>query len=220
MRIELCIDSYESAKDIKTLIDDNKQYINALDTIALSMHQLYVCRYISNNIVNVWLDDPIGKSTYDARLSQVKKAINKKKVSTITLQIPVDCLVNQNYKYLEKELTQLHNINTTNIEFRYILDYRHYTHNSLVKICNILKSYNISTIYLSNGLFADNVYDGIIAAEFLTRKSKIHVMFNCNMWTDKHISLVELIEPKGYSTKSLHFAKKIIDKYRGHGSKQ
>lgn len=77
-----------------------------------------------------------------------------------------------------------------NIPISYYLEYRIFTHQSLIKACNILMETPIDTVYVSTGYMLDNVEDNIIASILLKEKTGIKTVFSTNIWTKKHVELL------------------------------
>lgn len=77
-----------------------------------------------------------------------------------------------------------------NVSISYFLEYRIFTHQSLIKACNILMEIPIDTIYVSTGYMLDNVEDNIIASVLLKEKTGINTIFSTNIWTKKHTELL------------------------------
>lgn len=68
----------------------------------------------------------------------------------------------------------------------YFLEYRVFTHQSLIKACNILLETPISNVYVSSGYMLDNPDDNVIACVLLQQKTNIKTIFTSNIWQKKH----------------------------------
>lgn len=137
------------------------------------------------------IDYPLGILDSLSRNQIVVNAINN---GTDSVQIVIQNHY-LNYKKYDKlrqdiqsnyEICQKHNISIS-----YILEYRVFTHQSLIKACNLLLEAPIQNIYVSSGHMLDNVEDNIIATILLKEKTGINTIFTGNIWTKNHVQLLK-----------------------------
>lgn len=142
--------------------------------------------------ISVPLDLPYGLSDTKTRNFMVSQAC-KSKINTIDLFIPTKILSNRKYDKLREDIrSNLEICKENNINLRYILEYRVFSHEILAKVCSILMDLGVSTIIPSSGYMLDDISDNLIACNYLNTKSKINTICSGNMYTDKHAKLVSL----------------------------
>lgn len=156
--------------------------------------------------ISVPADYPYGLSDLKSRNFIVEQIV-KTGVSTIDLVMPSKCIVNRKYDKIRDDISSNLDIcNKNNIELRYILEYRVFSHEVLAKICQILKNMGINSIIPSTGQMIDDINDNIIAAKYLHSKSNIDVIINGNVWNEKQ---AENIKNCGASSLRLHYLSSI-----------
>lgn len=77
-----------------------------------------------------------------------------------------------------------------NIPITYYLEYRVFTHQSLIKACNLLLEIPIDSVYVSTGYMLDSIEDNVIASVLLKEKTGINTIFSGNLWNKKHLELL------------------------------
>jgi deoxyribose-phosphate aldolase len=137
------------------------------------------------------VDFPYGLSDQKTRNYMIENLAKSKKVSFIDLFIPTKVITNRKYDKLREDIKS--NIDicfSHNVELRYVLEYRKYSHEVLAKICQILKSFNLNKILPSSGTMIDDINDNIIACKFLNTKTNINTICTGNIYTPNHIELL------------------------------
>jgi deoxyribose-phosphate aldolase len=140
-----------------------------------------------NISISVPIDYPYGISDIKSRNFSVSQAA-KQKIQKIDLFVPSKVLSNRKYdKFREDIRSNLDICLENNIELRYILEYRVFSHEVLAKICNILIGLGINTIIPASGHMIDDLNDNLIACNYLNTKSKIQTICNGNIYHRKHV---------------------------------
>lgn len=167
----------------------------------------------NSSLLSSVIDYPFGLSCLDARLKDVKKAIDNG-CDVIEIMAPNHALCNRKYDHLRKDINQIKDLcDRHNTILRYTLDYRTYTSYLIHKAARIFLAHNIDAIYPSNNLMLDNIVDNIIVCMSIVKDIPINVVTNGNAWTDQHIDLI-INNPKiyAYKTNNLHTLEKIVYK--------
>jgi deoxyribose-phosphate aldolase len=116
----------------------------------------------------------------------------KQKINTIDLFIPTKILSNRKYDKLREDIrSNLDICQENNVELRYILEYRVFSHEVLARVCSILMDFGVKSIIPSSGHMIDDVSDNLIACDYLSTKTGIQTICNGNMYTPKHINAVK-----------------------------
>lgn len=175
---------------------------NIVSAIKLGVNNVSILPYSINSLKNVPLikekntkiyvaaDFPFGLSDLKTRNFLVSQ-LSKHNIHGIDLFIPTKIISNRKYdKFREDVKTNLEICQENNIDLRYILEYRVYSHEVLAKVCQILLSFGINVILPSSGLMIDDISDNLIACNFLTTKSKIKSICTGNCYTQKQAKIV------------------------------
>lgn len=181
-------------------IDETETLSNIQNAIKLGISNIGVLPYSINTVkpllsdhnikLSVPIDYPYGLSDTKTRnflISQVCKS----KISTIDLFVPTKILSNRKYDKLREDIrSNLEICKEHNIELRYMLEYRVFSHEILAKVCSILMDLGVNTIIPSSGHMLDDISDNLIACNYLNTKSKINTICNGNIYIDKHTKLL------------------------------
>jgi deoxyribose-phosphate aldolase len=140
--------------------------------------------------ISVPLDLPYGLSDTKTRNFMVSQAC-KSKINTIDLFIPTKILSNRKYDKLREDIrSNLEICKENNINLRYILEYRVFSHEILAKVCAIFVDLGINTIIPASGFMIDDINDNLIACNYLHTKTGIRTICNGNIYSSKHANLV------------------------------
>lgn len=145
----------------------------------------------TNIIVSNSIDYPLGimdtKSRNCAVLNSIENGAQK-----VELVFPNVFLANKKYDKIRNDIKSNKQIcDDNNIPLFVYLEYRVFTHQSLIKACDILKEFNINYAYASTGHMIDNIDDNIIATVLLSQKSNITTIFTGNIWTKEHFKKID-----------------------------
>jgi len=175
---------------------------NIVSAIKLGVNNISIFPYSVNSVKNIPIvkekntniyvaaDFPFGLSDLKTRNFLVSQ-LSKSNIYGIDLFIPTKVISNRKYdKFREDVRTNLEICQENNIDLRYILEYRVYSHEVLAKVCQILLSFGINVVFPSSGLMIDDINDNLIACNFLATKSKIKPICTGNCYNTKHASLV------------------------------
>jgi deoxyribose-phosphate aldolase len=145
----------------------------------------------TNTIVANAIDYPLGLSDTFSRNQMIINSIENG-AQQINLVIQNSHLVNKKYDKIKQDIqTNLEICSNKSVKLNYYLEYRIFTHQSLIKACNILLENNVKKVYVSTGYLLDNPEDNLIATMLLKQKSNIEVIFSGNIWTEKHVSILQ-----------------------------
>jgi len=145
----------------------------------------------NKTIVSNVIDYPLGVMDTKSRNCAVLNAIEGG-AQKIELVFPNILLANKKYDKIKNDIkTNKEICDDKNIPLFYILEYRIFTHQSLIKACDILKEFSITNVYPSTGNMIDNIDDNIIATVLLHQKSNINVIFTGNIWNKEHFAKIE-----------------------------
>jgi deoxyribose-phosphate aldolase len=186
-----CYDPTITDEDFKKTLSTLIEKYN-IKNIATFHTNIITIKSLKKNIdISCPIDYPYGILDSKTRIFAISQAI-KAGASTIDLVAPAKYISNRKYDKLRDDIkTSLELCEQENIKLRYILEYRTFNHETLSKVCQILKSFNINEVLPSTGQFIDDIYDNIIAAKYLTMKSNISVICNGNIWIQKHIDTLK-----------------------------
>lgn len=189
MQIEYaCYDIALNEEDIKQNIVSAVKY----NPYSISIHPYClptIKGLIPNTIkVSCAVDYPLGLNDTSTRNNIIKQLVKSSQVDIIDLHIPSKIIVNRKYdKFREDIKINSELCKNNNIQLRYILEYRIFSHEILAKLCQILKTFGIEYVLPASGFFIDDINDNIIAAKYLMAKSEINVICNGNVWTKQHV---------------------------------
>lgn len=194
-------------KDVE-LIDNVKQAAK-FDIVSVSIlpSQIKTIRNVLPNHIKLStpIDFPLGILDSKSRLSIIDNAI-KNKIDIIDIVCPAYYLSNRKYDKFREDIKTITEIALTNkVETRYVLEYRHFTYELLYKIAQILLELNITTIYPSTGYFLDDISDNILASALINKKvPNINIICNGNIWTKKHVTLIQNSKIYGIRVNSIN----------------
>jgi deoxyribose-phosphate aldolase len=175
--------------EIKLNIEKIKNF--NINYVSVPYFYTKLCKTIlkdTNIKVSNSIDYPFGISDTKTRNSAVLNAINNG-AQKIELVFPNNLLANRKYDKIKTDIkTNKQICDDNNIELFFYLEYRIFTHQSLIKACNILKENDINFVYPSTGYMLDNIDDNIIATILLNQKSNITTIFSGNAWNKDHFS--------------------------------
>lgn len=152
------------------------------------------------------IDYPFGIMDIKSRISHINFCISNK-VQIIEAVCPAQLLCNRKYDKFREDIKQLSAIcAASNIELRYILEYRQYSYELLYKIAQILsEEFNIKTVYPSTGNFLDDIHDNIIASALINKKvSNINIICNGNLWNANQIKMIKNNQLYGLRVNSIN----------------
>jgi deoxyribose-phosphate aldolase len=142
----------------------------------------------------------------------IKNAIDNG-AQKINIVIQNNLLCSKKYDKIKQDIQNNNNICTEkNVDLNYYVEYRTFTHQSLIKACAILLENNIQKAYVSTGFMLDNPEDNLIATVLLKDKSKIQTIFTGNIWTVKHVENLRKNNISYVCTNSIESIK-LIHKY-------
>jgi deoxyribose-phosphate aldolase len=144
------------------------------------------------------IDFPLGINDSKTRINMAEFAI-RNGARCLDITYPAQLINNRKYEKFREDIKSFIELGIqTNIDIRYILEYRKYSYELLYKIAQILLEFGISTISLSTGYFLDDINDNIIAASMITKKApNINIILTGNLWNKEQINNIVKSNMKG-----------------------
>lgn len=180
-----------SEEEMKNSINDAIKY--SVNYICVPYAYTKFCKSLikeTNIKISNSIDYPLGLSDTKTRNLAIINAIENG-AEKISIVIQNNYLNLKKYDKLRQDIKSNYEICLkANIPLYYYLDYRIFTHQSLIKACNILLEMSINNVYVSTGYLLDNVEDNIIACVLLKEKTGINTIFTSNIWNKKHTDLL------------------------------
>lgn len=151
------------------------------------------------------IDFPLGILDNKARISLVENSI-KNGADLIDAVCPAQLLCNRKYDKFREDIRQLSSVcSATNVELRYILEYRQYSYELLYKIAQVLLDFNIKTCYPSTGFSLDDISDNILAAALINKKvPDINIICTGNLWNTQQATMVKNSKLYGLRVNSIN----------------
>lgn len=139
------------------------------------------------------IDFPFGTMDAKSRIFMASQLLKQKNdLNYLDLMIPTKIITNRKYDKLREEIKNILELALQyNIEIRYIIEYRVYSHEVLAKVCQIFKEFGINIIFPSSGTMLDNIDDNLIACNFLTTKTNIKTVCTGNIFNEKQAKSVK-----------------------------
>lgn len=180
-----------SEEEIKKNIE--QAIVLGTKTISVPYAWTKFCKTLTKDtdvIVSNSVDYPLGildtKTRNNAILNAIENGAEK-----IEIVMQNNYLNNKKYDKIRADIKSNYEIcQSKNIQIQYFLEYRIFTHHSLIKACNILLETPIDTVYVSTGHMIDNTEDNIIATVLLAEKTNIKTVFTGNVWNQKQIAVL------------------------------
>lgn len=139
-----------------------------------------------NIIVSTAIDYPLGILDSGTRNTAIKTAINNG-AEKIEIVLQNNYLTTRKYDKIRHDIKSNTDItNEYKIPLFYHLEYRVFTHQSLIKSCEILQEFGIHNVYPSTGYMLDDIEDNMIASIILKTKTNINTIISGNIWTKSH----------------------------------
>lgn len=165
--------------------------LNAVDWIsvpfALTKYTKNITKGTKTRVSNA-IDYPFGISDINTRNCAISNAIDNG-AEKIEIVLQNNYLNYKKYDKIRQDIkSNIEICKKNNIPLVYYLEYRIFTHQSLIKACQILMEYSLDSVYVSTGHMIDNIDDNIIAAILLKQKTNINTIFSGNIWTEKHVA--------------------------------
>lgn len=179
-----------SELDIKTNVE--KALSSDIHCVSVPYCYTKTVKSVSNNIiVSNAIDYPFGISDIKTRNSSVLNAIDNG-AEKIDIVFQNSYLSNKKYDKIRQDIaSNLDICKKHNIILTYYLEYRVFTHQSLIKACNLLAEASISNVYVATGHMLDDIHDNIIAVNLLKQKTSANPIFTGNIWTKEHIKTLK-----------------------------
>ena len=161
---------------------------------------------IGNNqvILSNAIDYPLGILDTKTRNLAITNAIDNG-AQKIEIVIQNNYLNNKKYDKIKADIKTNNEIcQQRNVQLEYFLEYRIFTHQSLIKACNILLENQINNVYVSTGYIVDSLEDNLTASILLEQKTKINTTFTSGLWNNKQIETLKQKSIKRIRSKTIH----------------
>jgi deoxyribose-phosphate aldolase len=176
-------------EEVRANVELAKEY--RVNCISVPYFYIKFCRSIIKDediIISTSIDYPMGLSDTKSRNSAVSQAIAAG-AQKIEIVIQNNLLSNRKYDKIRQDIkSNLDICQNKQVDLIYYLEYRIFTHHSLIKACDILKEFGLNTVYPSTGHMLDSIDDNIIASILLNKKTQIDTIFTGNIWTKEHLT--------------------------------
>ena len=174
------------------------------NVVASYDHAKFIKKNYPNLNIGCFVDYPCANGDIERRQDLINDAI-KIGINYINITIPFYQVINRKYNKLKEDVKKnLDLCQKSNIDIRYMLEYRKFDHQLLCKVCDVLKDGGITTVYPSTGFFLDNIEDNIIACAYLYEKTGINTIVNGNIWQKNQVDNIYKINPYGFSSNQLN----------------
>jgi deoxyribose-phosphate aldolase len=187
MLLEFCqhdytLNEHENKEIILEAIKYKPDYISLFSYYTKNISQL------TNIPIICPIDFPIGISDSKSRLTMAEFAV-KNGARVLDITYPAQLISNRKYDKFREDIRNFNSLGIeSNVDIRYILEYRKYSYELLYKLTQILLDFGISTVLLSTGYFLDDINDNIIAASMILKKNpNINIILTGNIWTKEHV---------------------------------
>ncbi len=191
--------------EIKTNIETAKTY--RIQGISVPFYYLKFCKNLVKDapiIVSTSIDYPMGLSDTKTRNSAISNAIDIG-ADKIEIVMQNNYLSNRKYDKIRSDIKSNIDIcRANNIALHYYLEYRVFTHQSLIKACEILQEFDIDTVYPSTGYMLDSLEDNLVASVLLNQKTGIKTIFSGNLWNKDHIKKLKNSHISHYRVNNLN----------------
>ena len=156
------------------------------------------------------IDFPYGISTTQVRLHEIILAI-RQGANLIDLVLNGSYLKEENWKKVEEDLkTCLTVCNQHDVTLRPILEYKLFSPKTVLKTCEILEKYNITTVINSTGSIIDDPSDNAIICHSIQKNTTISVISCSNRITPKYFGIFTDMGIEGFRFTSSSIAKNIL----------
>lgn len=150
------------------------------------------------------IDYPLGVLDTKTRNNAIINAIENG-AEKIEIVLQNNYLNNKKYDKIRADIKSNYDIcKDKNVPIQYFLEYRIFTHQSLIKACNILLETPIDTVYTSTGHMLDSVEDNVVASVLLEQKTQIKTIFTGNVWNKKHLEILKKNDIQRIRSKTIH----------------
>lgn len=151
------------------------------------------------------IDFPLGIMDLSSRLTVAENCI-KNGAAILDVVCPAYLLCNRKYDKFREDIKEMQNLcSNSNLEIRYILEYRQFSYELLYKVAQILCDFNIKTIYPSSGYFIDDIADNITASALINKKvPDINIICTANIWNNNQIKIAKKSKIYGLRVNSLN----------------
>ena len=186
------LDETLSNKNIKDMSDT----IDALNInkICVLPSQISIFRkYLSNRIkLSTMVDFPFGILSTKTRNDLVTQYI-KAGVDSVEILAPSYMMINKQYVGLKNDIVSNYELCLeAKVDISYVLEYRTYSYDLLYKICKILTTNNINSLYISTGHKIDDIYDHLIAMAMIQKNvPEANIVPNGHIFSQKHSDLIQ-----------------------------
>lgn len=180
-----------SEEEIKILVEQSLQ-LN-IQCISVPYYYLKMVKSIVGDKIKIStaIDYPFGISDIKSRNQAINNAVDNG-ANQISVVFQNSYLSNKKYDKLRQDIAANIDIcKKLNVPLIYYLEYRVFTHQALIKACNLLLESLLDKVYVSTGYMLDDINDNIIAVSLLKQKTNINCIFTANIWNKEHVNILK-----------------------------
>lgn len=201
-------------REIDLIISELNNYNLSKVSVLYQYSKIFKKKLSENIKLSSIIDFPYGASGVYNRIQMIENSI-KIGVDSVEIVLPFHLLSNSMFSSIKKDIDSCFTVCKKNqIDISYILEYRTFNYSILYRVCKILLKQNINHIYISTGHKIDDIYDHLIAIAMIQKNvPDINITCNANIFTEKHISILNNSEINTFcvnSIPSLEMASKFI----------
>lgn len=208
--------SYDLATNDEELKEIFKKVsVHKPDTVCVFLNNIKLAKnhLPENTKISTPIDYPLGTSDTKTRLSLIDSSI-KNGASIVNVVAQPHYLCNRKYEKFRDDIKFIYDLcHKSNVELRYILEYRIFTYELLYKVAQILLTNDIKVIYPSTGYLLDDINDNIIATALINKKVPINIICNGNVWNISQINNINKSNLYGIKINSIN-ALKLLQENR------
>lgn len=139
--------------------------------------------------ISAAIDFPYGLSETSVRLHEILVA-SRAGASFIDLVVNTNLTAESDWAAIRKDLRACSEVcKAQGVELRTIIEYRLFPAETVIKLCEVLKSVGVSHVANSTGTMADDTADNVIISHSIQEKVGISVIACGRIWTPEHFRL-------------------------------
>ena len=156
------------------------------------------------------IDFPYGLSSTQVRLHEVILAI-KQGASFIDLVINNSYIKEKNWRKIREDLKACLSVcNQNNVELRAIIEYRLFSVDTVLLMCELFNANGVHHVINSTGFIADDISDNAIISHQMQEKTGVFVTSCVRAFTKDHIKTFEDIDIYALRLMSLKIAEHLL----------
>tara|TARA_Y100000310_G_C20620644_1_gene783087 strand:+ start:802 stop:1446 length:645 start_codon:yes stop_codon:yes gene_type:complete len=139
--------------------------------------------------ISAAIDFPYGLSATSVRLHEILVAV-RSGASFIDLVVNTNLTAESDWAEIRKDMRACSEVcDAHDVQLRPIIEYRLFPVDTVIKLCEVLKSAGASYIANSTGTMADDTSDNVIISHSIQEEVGVHVIACGRIWTPEHFQL-------------------------------